>query len=92
MSALYFDASYLAKLRWQEPGAGEVRTRAAAADEIVSCIHGQAEFLLVGARKMRECSATQEDVRRVFAQFRADDRHFLAAAPLFGLLGVNVIV
>jgi predicted nucleic acid-binding protein len=145
MSALYFDASYVAKLRWQEPGAKEVRTRAAGADEIACCLHGQAEVLLVGVRKLREGSATQDEVRRVFAQFQADtaagylrwlplsdavvariervcesapadlflragdalhlacaaengfteaysnDRHFLAAAPLFGLDGVNVI-
>ncbi len=145
MSARYFDATYLAKLSWPEPGGREVAACAAGANELVSAIHGRAEFVMVGLRKVREGIATRDEVRLVHAQFRADcatgrirllpltdevfarieavcesapetlflragdalhlacaaehgfteaysnDRHFLTAAPLFGLRGVNVI-
>ena len=145
MSAVYFDTTYLCKLRWPESGSNDVAACAAAADEIVCALHGRAEFYAVGHRKLREGVATAEAIRIVFAQFHVDcaagdirllpltdatfdrvetafatapastylraadalhlasaaehgfteihsnDRHLLAAAPIFGLRGVNVI-
>ena len=145
MNSLYFDATYLGKLHWQEPGSSEVIACTATADEIVCSLHGRAEFYSIGFRKLREGIATPQALKAVFAQFRADcvsgairilpltdaiidrveavfttapattylraadalhlataaehgftdihsnDRHLLAAAPLFGLRGANVI-
>src|SRR5947209_17805719 len=51
MNARYFDATYLAKLSWPERGGLEVAACAAGANEIVSAIHGRAEFVTVGLRK-----------------------------------------
>jgi hypothetical protein len=59
MNQFFFDAAYIGKLHWREPGSAEVLACAATADEIV-CFH-------------------------------SNDKHLLAAAPLFGLRGVNVI-
>lgn len=72
MSALYFDSTYLCKLRWPESGSNEVVACAARADEIVCALHGRAEFYSVGHRKLREGFATAEAVRAVFAQFHSD--------------------
>ena len=145
MKQLFFDAAYLGKLHWLEPGSTEVQALATSADEIVCSQHGRAEFCSIGFRKVREGLASKAAVRGVFAQFNADiaagdirllpltdaildrvetafaaapatnylraadalhlataaehgfteihsnDKHLLAAAPLFGLRGVNVI-
>ena len=146
MKSLFFDASYIVKLHWREPGSNEVLAEADKADEIVCSLHGRAEFYSVGLRKVREGRATSPAVAGVFSQFNADiaageirmipltdailqrvekvfatapsntylraadalhlataaengfteiysnDKHMLAAAPLFGLAGVNVIL
>jgi predicted nucleic acid-binding protein len=145
MNQLFFDAAYIGKLHWREPGSAEVLTCAATADEIVCSLHGRAEFYSMGFRKVREGVAASSTLQAVFAQFDADvaagdirllaltdaivdrvesvfatapattylraadalhlataaehgfteihsnDKHLLAAAPLFGLRGVNVI-
>ena len=145
MNQLFFDAAYIGKLHWREPGSAEVLTCAATADVIVCSLHGRAEFYSMGFRKVREGLAAPSTVQAVFAQFNADvaagdirllllteaivdrvesvfatapattylraadalhlataaehgfteihsnDKHLLAAAPLFGLRGVNVI-
>lgn len=145
MRSLYFDTSYLGKLRWPEPGTAEVTACAATADELVCSSLGRAEFYSISHRKLREGIATASTVRIVCSQFEADcasaairflplsdevldrvahafatasastflraadaihlataavhgfteihsnDRHLLAAAPLFGIRGVNVI-
>jgi len=145
MNQLFFDAAYIGKLHWREPGSAEVLTCAATADEIVCSLHGRAEFYSMGFRKVREGLAAPSTLQAVFAQFNADvaagdihllpltdaivdrvesvfatapattylraadalhlataaehgfteihsnDKHLLAAAPLFGLCGVNVI-
>lgn len=145
MRRLFFDAAYLGKLHWTEPGSTEVRALASTADQLVCSQHGRTEFHSIGFRKVREGLATAPALHGVFAQFRADlanqgilllpltdsildrieaafasapatlylraadalhlataaengftgifsnDRHLLAAAPVFGLTGVNVI-
>ncbi len=72
MNRLYFDATYLGKLHWREPGSSEVGACVATADEIVCSLHGRAEFYSIGFRKLREGIATPQAIRAVFAQFRAD--------------------
>lgn len=72
MSRLNFDATYLGKLHWREPGSSEVGACVATADEIVCSLHGRAEFYSIGFRKLREGIATPQAIRVVFAQFRAD--------------------
>ena len=145
MKPHFFDAAYIGKLHWREPGSMEVQSLAATATEIVCSQHGRAEFCWIGFRKVREGLASPAAVRGVFSQFNADiafgdirllsltdaildrveaafstapattylraadplhlataaehgfteinssDKHLLAATPLFGLRGVNVI-
>jgi predicted nucleic acid-binding protein len=144
MNELYFDTSYLCKLRWPEHGSAEVCACAGRAN-LFTAAHGRAEFHAVGHRKRREGTASPTVVLAINAQFHADiaagdirllpitdavldrvetafanapidqfiraadalhlataaehgfaeiysnDRHLLAAAPIFGLAGVNVI-
>ena len=68
----YFDATYLGKLHWLEPGSQEVTACAIAADELVCALHGGAEFYSIGHRKIRESLATPATVRAVFIQFQTD--------------------
>jgi predicted nucleic acid-binding protein len=145
MKQLFFDAVYLGKLHWNEPGSPEVNALASTTGQLVCSLHGRGEFYSIGFRKVREGHATPASLRGVFAQFNADlasetilllpltdaiidrietifatapatsylraadalhlataaengfteihsnDKHLLAAAPLFGLVGVNVI-
>ncbi len=72
MRRYFFDAAYLGKLYWREPGSPEVAAHAATADEIVCSLHGRAEFYSIGFRKVREGLATPSALRAVFAQFNAD--------------------
>lgn len=145
MREAYFDVSYLAKLHWREPGTDEVLSLTRTLPSVACGLHGRAEFVAVGHRKIRERGADFQQARSVFAQLQQDtasggivwlplnsqvlrrvetvflndpgsvflrasdalhlacaaehgfkavysnDRHFLAAAPLFGLKGINVI-
>jgi predicted nucleic acid-binding protein len=72
MKSLFFDATYLGKLYWMEPGSPEVLACASTADEIVCSIHGKAEFHSIGFRKFREGLAVPPASKAVFAQFHAD--------------------
>jgi len=72
MSQLYFDATYVGKLHWREPGSSEVAACAATTGKIVCAMHGGAEFFSIGFRKLREGLAIPQAVRVVFAQFRAE--------------------
>lgn len=144
MITLYFDTTYLCKLRWPEHGSAEVCACAGTAG-LATALHGRSEFYAVGLRKRREGTATDMAVLATNAQFNADiavgdirilpitdavldrvetvfatapattylraadalhlataaengfteiysnDKHLLAAAPLFGLRGINVI-
>lgn len=145
MRGAYFDVSYLAKLHWREVGTHEVLALAGTFPSIVCGQHGQAEFLAVGHRKVREKAGDLQQARNIFKQLQHDtasggvvwlplssqvfcrveavflsdpgsvflrasdalhlacaaehgfktvysnDRHFLTAAPLFGLKGINII-
>jgi len=72
MRRLYFDAAYLGKLYWREPGSAAVLALAATADQIACSLHGRAEFHSIGFRKVREGEASPSALLGVFAQFRAD--------------------
>jgi len=72
MTQRYFDATYLGKLHWIQPGSPEVIVCAEAADELVRALHGWAEFCSIGHRKKRESLATPATVRAVSAQFQTD--------------------
>jgi len=72
MISYYFDASYLGKLFWKEPGSPEVLEFASKADEIVCASHGRAEFYSIGIRKLRENLAHPEAIDVVFEQFNVD--------------------
>ena len=72
MKQIYFDAAYLGKLHWIEPGSAEVQTLAGTADQIVCSHHGRAEFCSIGFRKLREGLANAAILQAVFAQFNAD--------------------
>ncbi|MEO6060843.1 MAG: type II toxin-antitoxin system VapC family toxin [Thermoflexales bacterium] len=145
MTSLYFDTAYLCKMYWPESGSPEVAKFAARADVLVCGLHGRAEFLSIGHRKVREGVVTSRQLAGLFEQFRADcavgairllpltdttvdlveriflqapasvflraahglhlacaaehgfaeiysnDHHLLAAAPLFGVRGVDVL-
>jgi len=141
---IYFDASYLVRLYYNDRGYEEVR-HLASTDSLVCAQHGQAEVIAALHRKHREASLTfavyrvvlqqfADDIRvgafrwlplspaildrvRVnfetlptrnflrasdalhltiasengFRQLYSNDRNLLAAAPHFGVRGVNVI-
>lgn len=72
MKRLFFDAAYIGKLHWVEPGSPEVQALAGTADQIVCSHHGRAEFYSIGFRKMRESLVPPATLRAVFAQFNAD--------------------
>ena len=88
MNQLFFDATYIGKLHWREPGSAEVLTCAATADELVCSLHGRAEFYAMGFRKVREGLAAPSTVQAVFAQFNAD----VAAGDIRLLLLTEAIV
>lgn len=145
MIRAYYDTAYLLKLLRPEPGAEAVRAHAATVDLLVCSLHGRAELIAAGHRKIREGRATPVHLAALLAQIAADeaagalewlpitnahldrveavfrqapptvflraadalhlasaaeaglreihsnDRHLLAAAPLFGLRGRDVI-
>lgn len=145
MIQAYFDTAYLLKLLRPEPGAERVRAHASNVDLIVCSLHGRAELIAAGHRKIREGTATAAHLAALLDQIAADeaagalqwlpitdahldrvetvfrhapsalflraadalhlasaaeagfreifsnDRHLLAAAPAFGLRGVDVI-
>ncbi len=71
MNTLYFDTTYLCKLRWPEHGSAEVCSRAATAT-LATALHGKSEFYAVGLRKRREGTSTELAVFAANAQFNAD--------------------
>ena len=75
MRRLYFDANYLGKLQWQERGTAEVIASA------------PATTFLRAADALRLATAAENG----FTEIHSNDKHLIAAAPLFGLRGVNVI-
>ena len=145
MIRAYYDTAYLLKLLRPEPGAEAVRAHAATVDLLVCSLHGRAELIAAGHRKIREGLATAAHLAALLDQVAADeaagalewlpitsthlnrvetvfrqvpttvflraadalhlasaaeaglheiyshDRHLLAAAPYFGLRGIDVI-
>jgi predicted nucleic acid-binding protein len=142
---LYFDTNYLYRVYSSEPGHDAVKSLLADAGQVVTALHGRAEFAAVLLRKRRENADPAQFLRSLEAQFHEDrqsglidflplgervmrrlentlrtfpaavplraadalhlacaaengfaeiysnDRHLLAAAPFFGLSGINVI-
>jgi predicted nucleic acid-binding protein len=142
---LYFDTNYLYRIYSSEPGHDAVKSLLADAGQVVTALHGRAEFAAVLLRKRRENADPAQFLQSLEAQFHEDhqsglidflplgervmqrlentlrtfpvavplraadalhlacaaengfaeiysnDRHLLAAAPLFGLNGINVI-
>ncbi len=72
MSVLYFDTTYLGKLRWAEAGSAEVAACATVADKLVCALHGRAEFYSISHRKLREKLVNAADLQAVCAQFETE--------------------
>lgn len=83
---IYFDASYLVRLYFEEPGWKEVRLLRGA-EPCASCLHGQAEVLAAMHRKFREGAIAAGTLAALIAQFGDDctagEFHWL---PLDGAL------
>jgi len=70
---IYFDASYLVRLYYNDRGYEEVR-HLASTDSLVCAQHGQAEVIAALHRKHREGSLTFAVYRLVLQQFADDIR------------------
>ncbi|HEV2133844.1 MAG TPA: type II toxin-antitoxin system VapC family toxin [Terracidiphilus sp.] len=78
---IYFDTSYLVRLYYQDPGAAQVRTLAAA-DHVACAALGQGEMMAAFHRKLREgaikAAAYAALVGQVEAHIKAGAFHWLA--------------
>ncbi len=78
---IYFDTSYLVRLYYQDPGAGQVRALAAT-DHVACAALGQAEMMAAFHRKLREGAikpaAYAALVGQVEAHIEAGAFHWLA--------------
>jgi len=71
-SIAYFDTSFLVRLYWNDPGYAVIREAARNLDEIVCSLHGRAEVVAAIHRKLREKSATPDQVHEIVQQFQTD--------------------
>jgi predicted nucleic acid-binding protein len=82
---IYFDASYLVRLYYNDRGYEEVR-RLATTDSLACAQHGQAEVIAAFHRKHREGNLTSAAYRLVLRQFaddiRADAFRWLPLSPV----------
>ena len=67
----YFDASYLVRLYFEDPGWEAVRALAATV-HVACCIHGQVEAVAAFHRKLREGALTPNSYRELRKQFDSD--------------------
>ena len=67
----YFDASYLVRLYFEDPGWEAVRALAATV-HVACCIHGQVEAVAAFHRKLREGALTPTSYRELRKQFDSD--------------------
>ena len=78
---IYFDTSYLVRLYYQDPGAGQVRALAAT-DHVACAALGQAEMMAAFHRKLREGAikpaAYAALIGQVEAHIEAGALHWLA--------------
>src|SRR5438445_693681 len=68
---LYFDTSYLVRLYTRDAGWDKVRALAAT-DNVVCCLHGQAEAVAAFHRKFRESSINRKELSELLAEFDKD--------------------
>lgn len=69
---IYFDASYLVRLYFQDPGWETVR-ELAATDHLACAAHGQAEMIAAFHRKLREGAIKPIQYAALLGQLVADD-------------------
>jgi predicted nucleic acid-binding protein len=72
MKCAYFDTSYIVKLYCLEPGASKIQKALEEYEAIASSIHAHGEFVSSLHRKVREKSATREQMKTVLHQFHQD--------------------
>ena len=68
---LYFDTSYIVRLHTRDAGSEKVRALAAT-DNVVCCLHGQAEAVAAFHRKFRESFINRKELSGLLAEFERD--------------------
>lgn len=69
---IYFDASFLFRLYWKDPGWESITQAAETADAVGCAEHGRVEVVAAAHRKFREGVATSDQLAGLVQQFRAD--------------------
>jgi predicted nucleic acid-binding protein len=84
----YFDATFLVKLHVREPGSELIAEMVQRRNEVIATsIIAKMEVPAALHRKYREGEMTHAAILR--AQIYSNDKHLLAAAPIFKLKGIN---
>ena|SRR5258708_3660102 len=68
---LYFDTSYIVRLHTRDAGWETVRALAAT-DNVLCCLHGQAEAVAAFHRKFREGAINRKELSELLAEFERD--------------------